>query len=258
MCTAASCDREKDVQRFAVFTNRTDQHCRSFQELYDVDKFTRSLEGAVNVVSELPAHVAARLPTVIRVPNGLSEDFIEEQIRPAFLANNYLKLASSFPSAGLGMREDRNDELESVACLAMFGSLEFKPAVSKVADTMIQRLQMLSRQFIAIDIRTEALGQQSCKEGKAGMKACYDVQEVVDFLRKLGFGKDSTVYVTQTWWDEALGPLKEYFPRTYTKVTTKVRPSSTIDLNLDRPVCSGVAGRLSAGGEEKGGAGDWE
>ncbi|XP_074556907.1 protein MANNAN SYNTHESIS-RELATED 1-like [Curcuma longa] len=190
---------------------------RNFQELYDVDKFIRSLEGVVKVASELPAGVAARLPTVIRVPNGVSEDFINEQIRPAFLANNYLKLASSFPSASVGMREDRNDELESVACLAMFGSLEIKPAVSKVADTMIQRLQMLSRnlhsQFIAIDIRTE----QSCKEGKAGKKACYDVQEVVDFLRMLGFGKDSTVYVTQTWWDETLSPLKEYFPRTYTK-----------------------------------------
>lgn len=213
------------------------------------------------MASELPAGVAARLPTVIRVPNGVSEDFINEQIRPAFLANNYLKLASSFPSASVGMRGDRNDELESVACLAMFGSLEIKPAVSKVADTMIQRLQMLSRnlhsQFIAIDIRTE----QSCKEGKAGKKACYDVQEVVDFLRMLGFGKDSTVYVTQTWWDETLSPLKEYFPRTYTKVIKKLssfNSSSTIDLNLDLAVCSGVAGRLSAGGEEGGSAGDWE
>ncbi|KAG6519234.1 protein MANNAN SYNTHESIS-RELATED 1-like [Zingiber officinale] len=191
---------------------------RNFQELYDVDKFIQSLEGVVKVVSELPAGVAARLPTVIRVPNGVSEDFINEQIRPAFLANNYLKLASSFPSASVGMRENRNDELESVACLAMFGSLVIKPAVSKVADMMIQRLQMLGHnlhsQFIAIDIRTD---RQSCKEGKTGKKACYDVQEVVDFLRMLGFGKDNAVYVTQTWWDETLTPLKEYFPRTYTK-----------------------------------------
>ncbi|XP_042471865.1 protein MANNAN SYNTHESIS-RELATED 1-like [Zingiber officinale] len=191
---------------------------RNFQELYDVDKFIQSLEGVVKVVGELPAGVAARLPTVIRVPNGVSEDFINEQIRPAFLANNYLKLASSFPSASVGMRENRNDELESVACLAMFGSLVIKPAVSKVADMMIQRLQMLGHnlhsQFIAIDIRTDRKG---CKEGKAGKKACYDVQEVVDFLRMLGFSKDNAVYVTQTWWDETLTPLKEYFPRTYTK-----------------------------------------
>ncbi|XP_072977159.1 protein MANNAN SYNTHESIS-RELATED 1-like [Typha angustifolia] len=195
---------------------------RNFEDMYDVEKFIRALDGVIRIARELPAEVAARKPAVVRVPSRVSKDFIVENIEPVFQANNYLRLAIIFTSINLKMREVKNEELESTACLAMFGSLEFKPEIHQVADRMVERLKILSREsdgkFIAVDLRVDMLEKKSCKlSGGTKRKSCYNAQEVADFLRKVGFNGDTTVYVTQTWWHESLNSLKEAFPKTYTK-----------------------------------------
>ncbi|XP_008799452.1 protein MANNAN SYNTHESIS-RELATED 2 [Phoenix dactylifera] len=195
---------------------------KNFEDLYDADRFMRSLDGVIKMAKEVPAEVATEKPTVVRVPNGVSEDFIMENVEPVFRTKSYLRLAIFFPSVSMKAGGKRNSDLVSTACLAMFGSLELKPEIYEVADRIVERLRTLSHkpdgQFIAVDLRVDILGKERCKEsGGTGRKSCYNAQEVGDFLSKIGFDGDTTIYLTQTWWHESLDPLKEIFPKTYTK-----------------------------------------
>lgn len=196
--------------------------------MYNVEKFMKSLDGVVKIVKEVPAEVAVRKPAVVRVPNRMSEDFIVKNIEPIFRSRSYLRIAIFFPTVNLSPMVKHNSDLDSTSCLAVYDSLELKPEVLGVADTTVERLKTLSRKadgkFIAVDLRVDVLESKSCKgSGSDGRKSCYSAQEVSDFLKKIGFNRDTTIYVTQTWWHDSLDVLKESFPKTYTKVS-KISP----------------------------------
>lgn len=193
--------------------------------MYNVEKFMKSLDGVVTIVKEAPPEVAVRKPAVVRVPNRMSEDFIVKNVEPIFRSRSYLRLAIIFPSINLKPMAKQNNDLDSTSCLAMYGSLELKPEVLRVADMTVERLRFLSHKsngkFVAVDLRVDVLESNHCKEsGRDGRKSCYSAREVSDFLKKLGFDGDTTIYLTQTWWHESLNVLKERFPKTYTKVST--------------------------------------
>ncbi|KAL8138508.1 hypothetical protein V2J09_004509 [Rumex salicifolius] len=104
----------------------------------------------------------------------------------------------------------------------MFGTLELQPKVREVVDLMVERLRTLSRgsneRFVAVDLRVNMLHNKACQEkGKDGHKNCYNAKEVAKFLSKIGYDKGTTIYLTQPRWDKSLEPLKEFFPKTYTK-----------------------------------------
>lgn len=191
------------------------------QEVYDVEKFVKSLDGIVTVAREQPAEITSKNPTIVRVPNRVTEDYIAEHIERKFTKKRVLRVATFFPSVNMKIRETQ--EVDSVACLAMFATLELQPEIHEVVDSMIERLRTLSRKsegrFIAVDLRVDILQNKGCKEGgHAGSKSCYSAQEIGIFLRKIGFDKDTTIYLTQSRWDETLNALKDLFPKTYTKV----------------------------------------
>ncbi|KAJ0985133.1 hypothetical protein J5N97_003489 [Dioscorea zingiberensis] len=195
---------------------------RDFQDMYNVEKFISSMNGIVKITREIPAEVASGKPAVVRVPNRVSEEFIVKDIDPIFRTKGYLRLAISFPSVNLKLNSKQNNDLDSTTCLAMFDSLELKTEIQEVAEQMISRLKTLSHKsdskFIAVDLRIDVLEKKGCKEvGGPGRKSCYNGQEIGDFLKKIGFDGDATLYLTQTWWHESLNPLKEMFPKTYTK-----------------------------------------
>ncbi|KAH7688061.1 GDP-fucose protein O-fucosyltransferase protein [Dioscorea alata] len=195
---------------------------RNFQDMYDVEKFLNSMDGIVKITKEIPAEIATGKPAVVRVPNRVTEDFIVKEIEPIFQTKGYLRLATSFPSINLRLNDKQNDDLDTTTCLAMFGSLELKTEIQDVAEQMVLRLQTLSHKsdgkFIAVDLRVDVLEKKGCKEaGGQGRQSCYSAQEVGDFLKKIGFDGDATIYLTQTWWHESLNPLKDMFPKTYTK-----------------------------------------
>jgi len=135
-----------------------------------------------------------------------------------------LRLAIVFHSINLRVKEKQSNDMDSTSCLTMFGSLELKPEIQGVANTMVERLRTLSRKsdgkFIAIDLRVDDLEKKSCKEsGSNGRESCYSAQEVSDFLKRIGFDGDTTIYLTQTRWHDSLNVLKENFAGTYTKVS---------------------------------------
>lgn len=160
---------------------------------------------------------------VVKVPNRVTKDHISENIEPVFREKGNIRLATYFPS--VNMKKDKTKtEIDSVACMAMYGTLELQPEIRGVVDSMVERLRTLSRKsdgrFVAVDLRIDVLEKKGCKD-KAGSasKNCYDAGEIATFLRKIGFGKDTTIYLTQSRWDSSLDALKELFPKTYTKVT---------------------------------------
>ncbi|KAJ0965603.1 hypothetical protein J5N97_026741 [Dioscorea zingiberensis] len=195
---------------------------RNFEDYYDVDKFLSSLDGVVKIIKEIPTEIASEKPAVVKVPNRPTEDFIMKNIEPIFQNKTYLRLAVTYSSINMKIGGKQSSDFDSTTCLTMFGSLELKQEIREVADQAVERLRTLSRKsngkFIAVDLRVDLLEQKACKEvGTAGRKSCYNGWEVRDFLKRIGFDGDATIYITQTWWHESLNLLKEAFPKTYTK-----------------------------------------
>ncbi|RDX60546.1 hypothetical protein CR513_61302 [Mucuna pruriens] len=194
---------------------------RNFEDIYDVDVFMKSMEGVVRVVKELPARISTRNIAAVKVPNRVAEDYIAEHVEPIYRTKGSIRLATYFPSINM-RKAGKKGDTDSVACLAMFGSLELQQEMHEVVDSMVERLRTLSRnsdgQFIAVDLRVEMLDKKGCQSSDSnGEKSCYNAQEIAVFLRTIGFDKDTTVYVTESRWDNSLDSLKDLFPKTYTK-----------------------------------------
>ncbi|XP_073297063.1 protein MANNAN SYNTHESIS-RELATED 2 isoform X2 [Primulina huaijiensis] len=195
---------------------------RSFEDVYDVEKFIASLEGVVKVVKSQPSDVSARNLAVVKVPNRVTEEHIAENVEPVFRTKGNVRISTYFPSVNMKKTKEKTNT-DSIECLAMFGTLEPQSGIREVVDSMIDRLKTASRksngQFVAVDLRVDILENKGCHKdnGSPGSKSCYGPQEIALFLRKIGFNKDTTVYVTQTRWDSSLDALKDFFPKTYTK-----------------------------------------
>ncbi|KAL1292625.1 hypothetical protein HN51_053194 [Arachis hypogaea] len=193
---------------------------RNFEDIYDLDVFMRSMEGVVAVVKNLPDQISTKNIAVVKVPNRVTEDYIATHVEPIYRSKGNIRLATYFPSINM-RKAGKKGDTDSVACLAMFGSLELQPEIRDLVDSMVERLKTLSRktdgQFIAVDLRVEMLDKKGCRPDNDGEKSCYNAQEIAVFLRKIGFNKDTTIYVTESRWDSSLDSLKDLFPKTYTK-----------------------------------------
>lgn len=195
---------------------------RNFDDIYDVEHFVRSLDGVVKVASTQPTEVSARNLAVVKVPNRVSEDYVAENIEPVFKSKGNIRLTTYFPSVNMKKMKEKSN-IESIACMAMFETLELQPEVNEVVESMVERLRTLSAkskgQFIAVDLRVDILERKSCQGNSAlKSKSCYGPEEIGVFLRKVGFNTDTTLYLTQSRWDSSLDALKNLFPKTYTKV----------------------------------------
>ncbi|ESW14126.1 hypothetical protein PHAVU_008G255300 [Phaseolus vulgaris] len=194
---------------------------RNFEDIYDVDVFMKSMEAVVRVVKDLPSHISTHKIAAVKVPNRVTEDYIAKHVEPIYRSKGSVRLATYFPSINM-RKAGKKSDADSVACLAMYGSLELQQEIHDLVDSMVERLKTLSRkldgQFVAVDLRVEMLDKKGC-QGSDGdkEKSCFNPQEVAVFLRKIGFDKDTTIYVTQSRWDESLDSLKDLFPKTYTK-----------------------------------------
>ncbi|KAM3267628.1 hypothetical protein P3S67_032046 [Capsicum chacoense] len=194
---------------------------RKFEDVYDVAQFVKNLDGVVKVEKSLPSKVSQRNLAVVKVPSRVTEEHIADNIEPVFRSKGNVRLATYFPSVNMKKTKE-NSNIDSIACLGMFGTLELQPEVNGVVESMVERLRTLSRksngQFIAVDLRVDILEKKGCQgNSDSKSKSCYGPQEIAMFLRKIGFNKDTTIYLTQPRWDSSLDALKDLFPRTYTK-----------------------------------------
>ncbi|KAK9097449.1 hypothetical protein Sjap_022946 [Stephania japonica] len=224
---------------------------KKFQDIYDINKFLKSLDGVVKVTRDTPVEISSGKLAVVRVPNRVTEEHIFRKIEPIFMRKGNLRLATYFPSINVRKPEEKTDS-DLFTCVAMYGALGLQPEMHEVVDLMVERLRTLSRnsggQFIAVDLRLELLEKKGCrKSDSAGRKSCYNPHEIGVFLQKMGFNKDTTIYLTQSKWHSGLDALKNLFPKTYTKeaiIPTEKKlkffnsRSTELEKALDIYVCS--------------------
>lgn len=165
----------------------------------------------MKVTKTLPPKVSTKNTPIVRVPNKVSQDYIVNKIKPIYKTKRIIKIESHFPSRN-------NNNLDLLACQAMFGTLELKSEIQEVAESIVQNLQTRSQesngQFVAVDLKNECNGKY-----ESGRKQCYNGHEIGEFLNKIGFGQETVVYVTQSKWSTDRNSLRYMFPKTYTKVT---------------------------------------
>ncbi|PNY06208.1 DUF246 domain-containing protein at1g04910-like protein [Trifolium pratense] len=187
-------------------------------DIYDVENISNKLNGLVRVTKALPPEVSTRNTPIVRIPNKVSQDYIIKKIKPIYKAKGIIKIESNFPSSTISRN---TNNLDLLACQAMFGTLQLKSEIQEVAESIVQNLQTWSQesngQFVAVDLRTEVLKNECNGKDEKGRKQCYQGNEIGEFLKKLGYGQETVVYVTQTKWSPDLNSLRYMFPKTYTK-----------------------------------------
>ncbi|XP_059636139.1 protein MANNAN SYNTHESIS-RELATED 1-like [Cornus florida] len=184
---------------------------RNFEEIYDVKRLIRNLDGVITIAKYQPMKASS---TIVRVPNWVSEDYIAANVEPLFRWKKILKLETYFPSLTM-TKGEKTGYLDSYSCLGLFGILQLQPGMQELVDSMVGRLGTLSQKskgrFIALD-----LGKVCWESGVMG-RSCYNAWEIGEFLKRIGFHRDTTIYLTQSGWHRSLDALRDIYPRTYTK-----------------------------------------
>ncbi|PIN13480.1 hypothetical protein CDL12_13897 [Handroanthus impetiginosus] len=172
---------------------------RHFGEIYDVNKFGTSLSGIVQVDKNPPAGLSGGKLPIVRVPNGVSKDFITSKMEPIFQSKRNLKIVTSFNSSAMAKLDKLSNAYQ---CMAMFESLKLQPDLQELVDSMARTLRSMSQKtrghFVAVDLRVDMLERKSCKEMDGSSKKCYDAEEMTNFLKKIGFPSETAIYLTQT------------------------------------------------------------
>ncbi|KAL3830146.1 hypothetical protein ACJIZ3_018948 [Penstemon smallii] len=191
---------------------------RNFGEIYDVNKFITSLNGIVRVDKNPPTESSNEKLPIVQVPNKVSEQFVASNIKPIFQNKRNLKILTHFNSS---TKQKMPSSLNSYQCLAMFQSLKLQPELQELVDSMVGTLRSLSQKnrgrFIAVDLRVDVLEKKGCQESDFASKRCNKAAEIGDFLKKIGFHRDTTIYLTQKGWHSRLNGLRDVFPNTFTK-----------------------------------------
>ncbi|XP_057805180.1 protein MANNAN SYNTHESIS-RELATED 2-like [Salvia miltiorrhiza] len=185
------------------------RHKLQFGEIYDVETFVRSLKGVVQVDKNPAAQLSNMKLHIVSVPDGVSEDFIASKISPIFRSKRKLKIVTHFNSS----KGKLDESSAAYQCIAMFESLKLHPDLQQLVDSMVATLRSFSHKrghYIAVDLRVDdSLCQAS--------KHCYNVQEIGEFLRKIGVERETSIYLSQTGWSSGLGEFRDVFPNTFTK-----------------------------------------
>ncbi|KAL3743966.1 hypothetical protein ACJRO7_013249 [Eucalyptus globulus] len=194
---------------------------RKFTEIYDAEEFANRWSGVIKVARNQWALASSRKLLVVKVPYMVSKYYIRTHIKPLFKAEGSLRLETPLSSINMKRAEGTNI-LDPITCLVIFRTLQLQTEVRQLVNRMIGRLKTSggesNGQFIAVDLRVEALQSNSCQQsGSAEMKFCYHAQDVGEFLTKIGISNETPIYVTRSRWHKNLKPLKDIFPRTYTK-----------------------------------------
>lgn len=195
--------------------------CRKFGEIYDVHKFITSIEGIVKISITQLQEVSTRKLTLVRVPNGVSEDFVTTKVKPLYKRKGNLKIETDFSSSPVTKGEGNNTA--SFLCLAMFEALQLKvellKAIHLIVDTLRSSGQNSDGLFISVDLTDEILGKEDCQASMAnGRRSCYNAYEIGLFLKKIGIPSEATIYLTLNGWHNSLHSLNEIYPNLHTKV----------------------------------------
>ncbi|KAK1399783.1 hypothetical protein POM88_009646 [Heracleum sosnowskyi] len=179
-----------------------------FGDVYDVRHFIASLNGIVEITYHQPAELSAEKLPIVRVPDLVSEDYVTAQIEPLFKSKRNLKLVTYF-------RDLNNTTIEGKK----------------------------HKNSISLDLRTEMKGAEICQVTAAdGKKSCFSAMEVGQFLNKIGFERNTTIYLTEDGLHKSQHELINIFLSTFTKdiliPSDKMAKFSDYSDVIDYHICS--------------------
>lgn len=193
---------------------------RGFEEIYDAEKFLTSMKGVIQVEKRKHPETFAQKLASVKVPYNANRNYIMTNIEPLFQTTRNVRVITYFPS--VSMRQGKVDkDMNPHSCWAAFEALQLKPELQEVADSVVGRLRSHgpSGQFVAIDYKGEMLGTRTCRsDANKGMKNCYNPVEIAQFLQRIGYPRDTIIYVTQSKMDRSLRSFKDLYSNTFTKV----------------------------------------
>lgn len=194
---------------------------RDFGDVYDVHKFISKLNGTVNIAYHQRPELSDKKLPIARIPSVISEAYVTANLEPLFKRKGNLKIETYFPTPNMTKVEGMK-YMNSVSCMVVFEALQLEVGLQELIDSVLEKLKTLNREshgrFIAVDWRADMLGTESCQGTTAnGKKSCFSAQEIGQFLNKIGFEKNTTIYLTQDGWHNSLDALTNTFPNTYTK-----------------------------------------
>ncbi|KAJ0677165.1 putative GDP-fucose protein O-fucosyltransferase [Helianthus annuus] len=218
---------------------------RRFDEIYDADKFITSMSGVIQVEARKHHEASTKKFIDVKVPYNANRNYIMHNVGPIFQTTQNVRVISYFPSSTTKLAEVDKDT-NPYSCWTMFEALHLKPELQKVVDSIVGSLQSRdpNGQFVAIDYKTEMLGTSTCQSNaNEGMKNCYNPVEIAQFLQRIGYQRDSTIYVTQSKADRSLSLLKDLYPKTFTKedIMQEAKMGETSELEqeiIDFHICS--------------------
>lgn len=195
--------------------------CRKFGEIYDVHKFVASMKGIVKMSIVQPLEISTRPLTLVRVPNGVTEDYVHLKVEPLYKKKGSLKIVTDFSTSPVTKGESNNTT--SVLCLAMFEALQLKAELQKTIHSMVEKLrssgQNSNHLYVAVDLEDEILGKKGCHGSTVdGTKSCYTPHDIGQFLKKIRIEREANIYLTLNGWHNSLNSLSEIYPNVHTKV----------------------------------------
>ncbi|KAK1399452.1 Protein MANNAN SYNTHESIS-RELATED 1 [Heracleum sosnowskyi] len=217
-----------------------------FGDVYDVRHFIASLNGIVEITYHQPAELSAEKLPIVRVPNLVSEDYVTAQIEPLFKSKRNLKLVTYFRDLNNTTIEGKKHK-NSISCMVVFEALQLQAGLHELVNSVLEKLISLSKashgRFIAVDLRTEMKGAEICQVTAAdGKKSCFSAMEVGKFLNKIGFERNTTIYLTEDGLHKSQHELINIFLSTFTKdvliPSDKMAKFSDYSDVIDYHICS--------------------
>lgn len=193
---------------------------RKFGEIYDVHKFITSIESIVKISIVQPLEISTRPLTLVRVPNGVTEDYVHSKVEPLYKKKGSLKIVTDFSTSPVTKEESNN--ITSIPCLAMFEALQLKAELRKTIHSMVEKLrnsgQNSNKLYIAVDLEDEILGKKGCHGSTIDGRSCYSAHDIGQFFKKIKIEREANIYLTLNGWHNSLNSLSEIYPNVHTKV----------------------------------------
>ncbi|KAK3020936.1 hypothetical protein RJ639_046592 [Escallonia herrerae] len=220
----------------------------NFSEIFDVDWFISYLTKDVEIIEQLPERGGkAMTPQRTRVPRKCNPKCYLNRILPLLNKKHAVQLTKF--DYRLANRLD--SDLQKLRCRVNYHALKFTGSILGMGKTLVERMRMKSKHFIALHLRFESdmLAFSGCyygggekerkelgairkrwktlharnpdKERRHG-KCPLTPEEVGLMLRALGYGNDVHIYVASGevyGGEETLAPLKALFPNFHSKET---------------------------------------
>ncbi|KAF2310213.1 hypothetical protein GH714_007234 [Hevea brasiliensis] len=220
----------------------------NFADIFDVDWFIKSLSNDVKIIKNLPRRGGKTwTPRNMRVPRKCSERCYQNRVLPVLLKRHAIQLTKF----DYRLANKLDSQLQKLRCRVNYHALKFTNPILEMGKTLVHRMRMKSKHFIALHLRYEPdmLAFSGCyygggdrereelgairrrwktlhmknpdKERRHG-KCPLTPKEVGLMLRALGYGSDAHIYVASGEvyrGEESLAPLKALFPNFYTKET---------------------------------------